>query len=154
MNKSFFHHVAAVVIFILWATPQVCQANPIVFDPWGDLQNLFEIVIFDALVDLVVLVISFFILREHVYLNIYDFPKYFLAVVVGGLSIDIFVIVIQNPDIALVAIGSMLMIYNMILCLSFFKIHLAKAAAVGFAMGVLTNPVIWAPLIESRMGVF
>ena len=106
------------------------------------------IILFDAVVDLIVLVILFCALREYLWLNFRDFPKYFLAVVVGGLVIDLAVFVVRDEKIAFCVIVAMLAIYNMFLCRTFFGMMLIKAACIGLVMSFATHPFLWMALLE------
>lgn len=134
-------------LFFLFFLPQVCQANPIVIDPFEIGLISLSFLFFDALIDLVVLTIGFALVRELSCLGLSDFPMYFLAVVVGGLLIDLGVFVVPEEQSAFGILLASLAGYNLFLCWVYFKLSLLKAACVGLMIGIFTNPILWADLL-------
>lgn len=143
MSNLLSRYIVLTVLFFLFFTPQVCRANPIVIDPVEIGGNALLFLLFDAFVDLVVLAVSFALVRELGYFNIYDFPRYFLAVVVGGLFIDLIAIIVTHEQLAFMVLLATLVGYNISLCRSYFGLAFVKAAFIGLMVGFLTNPFIW-----------
>ena len=136
-------YVLAFVFFLL-VSSQISQANPIVIDPLEIGLQALGYLFFDAFVDLVVLTCAFALVGEIIWLNLADFPRYFLAVVVGGLYIDLVALVVTHEQIAWGLLAVLLTAYNAYLCRFYFGFNAAKAACVGLAVGFFTNPMLWA----------
>jgi hypothetical protein len=154
MNKLLSRHTVWMVLFILFLMPQVGRANPIVIDPVGMGADALLFLFFDALIDLAVLAGGFALIRELSYFNLCDFPKYFMAVVIGGVFLDLIVIVVTHEQIACGLLVIMLTGYNAFLCRSFFGFSFVKVGCIGLLVGIFTNPFLWATLLpfESMSG--
>ncbi len=129
--------------FFLLMIQQPCRANPIVIDPFAWGRDAFLFLLFDALVDFVVLGAAFALVGELIWLNFTDFPRYFLAVVLGGLGIDLVALMVTHPLLAWGLLVVLLTAYNVYLCRLYFALTPAKALGIGLAVGFFTNPLLW-----------
>lgn len=149
MNRRLFRYGAAAVFFLLFVTPQVCLANPIAMDPTTTGLIIGGIILFDAVVDLIVLAVSFALLGEFRHFVSRKFLIYFPIVVIGGLVIDWVGLSSSHGELtAGWIIAVMLAVYNAFLCWTFFRISLEKVVCISLVMAILTNPILWMPILE------
>ena len=71
-----------------------------------------------------------------------------IRLIIGGLVIDWVGLGLLYGEQVGWIIAAMLAVYNVFLCWAFFRLILKKAVCVGLAMGILTNPILWMPVLE------
>jgi len=139
---------SAVLLFLLPA--KVCLANPITPGYYAD-KMIFTVGV-DLAVDAVVLIICYSLLRQVDNIASWDFVKYIMVVMAGGLAIDLSCAFAMNDGVILYAFIAFILLsfYNFTLCRATFVIDRWKAIVVGIVMGIFTNPVISLFIAEAR----
>ena len=146
MRRSLF---IGTVVLLLGLTSNTCLANPMPMFPYDPIEAISKAVALDSLVDLAVLAVTFACLGLFWWLKTGRFWAYFLFVVIGGLLIDLFGVFLFPTDMgSFVSIFIGLAIFNALLSGGFFKLPFRKALVIGVVMGLLTNPVLWNPVVE------
>ena len=137
------------VVFLFLLPVRTCLANPITPGYYFD-KMIFAVVI-DFVVDGVVLVICYSFLRQSDVIPSWDFVKYVVIVMIGGLAIDLACAFAMNTSVILYDFVAFILLsfYNFSLSRTTFEIDRWQAVVIGTAMGIFTNPVV--PLLITEM---
>ena len=146
MKRSLF---IGTVVFLIQLTSNTCLANPMPLFPYDPVEAATQAVALDTIVDLAVLGFTFACLGLVYHLKTGRFWGYFVWVVIGGLLIDVFGLALFPGALtSFVSIFIALTIFNALLSGGFLKLRFRQALVIGLVMGLLTNPVLWKPVID------
>ena len=139
------------ILFTLLLTKN-CLANPVIFDPVGDILKIGGAILINSSVDFVVLAIGYALIRRFYHVLSLKFIRYLIYVIIVGFVIDAVVYLLLNhmnidphmtsiPSVGFACI--LLAISNYILCRSFWELSRNKSAIIAMMMGLFTNPYIF-----------
>ena len=137
------------IVFLFLLPVRTCLANPITHGYYFD-KMIFAVVI-DFVVDGVVLIICYSLLRQSDVILSWNFAKYVVVVMTGGLAIDLACAFAINTSVILYASVAFILLsfYNFSLSRTTFEIDRWHAVVIGTVMGIFTNPVV--PLLITEM---